>query len=157
MLHGHCLPSDPKPGHQPQPPATDVPLGSSFVLPLGQPFARFALTGAPCLPHLTTVSSLPSVTWVGQESTLAEPEACLVASLSPLLSGPPLGPQQGSWSSPSNVTSGPFCTVTTARLRPLEETRGPEKEGVAQGGTASCLSFLSSARCNMEVVIDVTV
>ena len=34
-----------------------------------------------------------------------------------------------------------FCTVTAARLRPLEDTRGLETEGAAQGSRASCSMF----------------
>ena len=47
----------------------------------------------------------------------------------------------GSWSPPIIAAFRLFCTVTAACLRPLEDTRGLEKEGVAQGSRASCSVF----------------
>lgn len=124
------------------PPATDSSARDHPLFLLqARPLAAVssAWSTASCLTSPLWVSSLPSVTCVGLESTLAKPQRPALWPLSlPCCQSPlPCPGQQGSWVVPSNVTSGLFCTASTACLRPLEETRGPEKKGVAQGGTAN--------------------
>lgn len=64
-----------------------------------------------------------------------------MAASPPSLSGRPPALAAGLLEAPTIAAFRLFCTVTTARLRPLEDTRGLEKEEVAQGSRASCSVF----------------
>lgn len=83
--------------------------------------------------------------WVLQGPSVA-------ASLPPYQDVPPPALAAGLLEAPPIAAFRLFCTVTTARLRPLEDTRGLEKEEVAQGSRASCSASASTPGWRVEKV-----